>query len=189
MKVGPTFALSALSAPLLVKTTDSLALSLKSPATATVLDFSRQPPNPLPSGMSVDEASTVMSISQTKIKLVINKDQQVLGVITLLDLNSVKVLATAQAMGIPRRDLSVRDLMTPVSKLQAIHHASLENARVADVVDTLEHNHQRFLVVLDDHQQLSGLICADELVRRLGKPLDTQPLANDFGAVFTALRK
>lgn len=189
MKIGTLSPVSSLTNRLNLREHSHPEVTLSSPAIKVFLDYDVFQPRSLAPGVSVDDASTAMKHSHTNLKLIADRDNYLLGVISVRDINSVKVLSTASAMGVAREDLSVKDVMTPVSQLKYIKRDTLDKATVGDLVDSLEHEKQRFLVVIDSNEDLCGLVCADEIARLLGKQLDTQPVAHDFTEVFSALRK
>ncbi|GAB3112304.1 CBS domain-containing protein [Aestuariicella hydrocarbonica] len=189
MKLGNSIPLARLDHRLSLRENELPDITLSSPASSVLLDFTVFQPMSLAPGVSVDDAATAMQYSHTNLKLVADRDNFLLGIVSLRDINSVKVLSTASAMGISRSDLTVKDLMTTAQQLHCIKRDRLKQATVSDVVDLLEKEKQRFLLVLDREEQLTGLICAEEIARLLGKQLDTLPRANDFKEVFTALRK
>lgn len=189
MKIGTLPPVSSLSGRLNLRERELPDITLSSPAISVFMDYTVFQPMSLDPGVSVDDASTAMKHSHTNLKLIADRDNYLLGIVSLRDINSVKVLSTASAMGVSREDLSVKDLMTPVSQLKYIKRDLLDKTTVSDLVGALESNKQRFLVVVDSNESLCGLICADEIARLLGKQLDTLPVAHDFNEVFSALRK
>lgn len=163
-------------------------ITLLSAALDTFLDYTVLPPLTLDPGVTAEAAEIAMLYSHTNLQLVTDADHNLLGIISIRDISGDKMLATAAVMGVSRQDLTVRDLMTPVSNLPYVKHEALSKATVGDLVTILESQKQRFLVVIDQHEQLCGLICADDIARLLGRELNILPAANYFGEVFSALR-
>lgn len=163
-------------------------ITVFSSARDALLDYTVLPPLTLDPGVTAEAAEIAMLYSHTNLQLVTDAHHNLLGIISIRDINGDKMLATAAAMGVSRQDLTVRDLMTPVTHLSYLKHETLTKATVGDLVAILEHQKQRFLVVIDHYEQLCGLICADEIARLLGRELNILPVANHFGEVFSALR-
>lgn len=163
-------------------------ITLLSAALDTFLDYTVLPPLTLDPGVTAEAAEIAMLYSHTNLQLVTDADHNLLGIISIRDISGDKMLATAAVMGVSRQDLTVRDLMTPISNLPYVKHDTLSKATVGDLVTILESQKQRFLVVIDQHEQLCGLICADDIARLLGRELNILPVANHFGEVFSALR-
>jgi CBS-domain-containing membrane protein len=188
MKPVPSIALSRLNHSLTLSNVESPEIKLSSPADKVFLDFDSRQPMVLDQGVSVDDAAYLMRITHAKIKLIVDRNNQFRGIVSLRDIDSVKVLATASAMGVARADLTVKDIMTPTVRLQGINRGVLAKATISDLIEALEFEGQRFLLVLDDDERICGLVSADEISHRLGRHLDIEPVAHSFNDVFSALR-
>lgn len=188
MKPVPSIPLSRLNHSLTLSNVETPEIKLSSPAEKVFVDFDSRQPMVLDQGVSVDDAAYLMRITHAKIKLIVDRNNQFRGIISLRDIDSVKVLATASVMGVARADLTVKDIMTPTVRLQGVNRGVLARAQVSDLVEALEFEGQRFLLVLDDAERICGLISADEIAHRLGRHLDIEPVAHSFNDVFSALR-
>jgi CBS-domain-containing membrane protein len=188
MKPVPSIALSRLNHSLTLSHVANPKITLESPAQSVFVDFDYHQPMSLDQGVSVDDAAYLMRVSHAKIKLVVDRDRHFRGIVSQRDIDSVKVLATASAMGVARADLTVKDIMTPTVRLQGVSRAVLAGASVLDLVEALEFEGQRFLLVLDEAERICGLISADEIAHRLERHLDIEPVAHSFNDVFSALR-
>ena len=188
MKPVPAIHMKKLPANLFFDAQDATALTLQSPASSVFIDFDSRQPMVVEQGVSVEDATYLMRTTHARLKLVVDSVNRFCGLISLRDISSIKVLATASAMGVARADLNVRDIMTPAYRLQGINRRVLEKSTIADLVEALEVEGQRYLMVLDDEGALGGVLEADEIALRTGHDLDIQPLAGDFNEVFSALR-
>lgn len=187
MKPVPRIPVCRLNHSLNITNVQKPALTLASPASLVFWDFNREPPMILNSGVSVDDAAYLMQVTHSKLKLVVDSGKRLAGVISLRDIESIKVLATASAMGIGRKDLTVKDIMTPVVRLNGIRYSELVSAKVKDVLDVLEFEGQHYLLILDDQDQVLGLVSADAIAHRLGEPVNIEPVSYNFNDVFKAL--
>lgn len=113
--------------------------SPNSSALGIVTDFKLKRPLMLESDVTVDEALLVMRKTHVRSVIVIDKNEQFLGLLTLADLESRKVLSLANSMRVSRSDLAIRELMTPKDKLSGISYMALADARIGDVLKTLQH--------------------------------------------------
>lgn len=163
-------------------------VTLFSSALDVLFDYRSVPPLTLDPNVTAEAAEIAMLYSHTNLQLVSDGQQNLVGIISLRDISGDKMLATAVAMGMSRQDLTVRDLMTPVASLPYVRYETLSRATVSDLVNILESRQQRYLVVVDQEEQLCGLICANEIARLLGRELNILPVAHHFGDVFSALR-
>lgn len=187
MKPVPSIRLSRLNSNLSINGGESVALEPSSPASQVFIDFDHRQPMVLEQGVSVDDAAYLLRITHAKLKLVVDKKDQFRGIVSLRDIDSVKVLATASAMGVSRTDLVVKDIMTPAHRLQGISKRVLDRVSVSDLVEAMEFEGARYLMVLDETGELCGMVSADEIAHRLGKNLDVTPVAKGFNEVFSAL--
>ncbi|MBU2887660.1 CBS domain-containing protein [Gilvimarinus agarilyticus] len=162
-------------------------ITLASPAESVFWDFDSRSPMLINPAVSVDDAAYLMHVTHSKIKLVVDARNRLSGIISLRDIESVKVLATASAMGVERKDLTVKDIMTPVVLLHGIQRETLERSRVRDLLDVLEFEGQHYLLILDGQSEVCGLVSAEEISHRLGQPVNIEPVVHNFSDVFTAL--
>lgn len=74
---------------------------------------------------------------------------EVQGLITAADLAGERATLRALERGVVHQELSVADLMTPISQWPAVEFATLSHAQVGDVVATLRAVGQRYLLVTE----------------------------------------
>ncbi|UTF59548.1 CBS domain-containing protein [Gilvimarinus sp. DA14] len=188
MKPVPSIPVCRLNHKLTLSNVQTPELTPTSPAEKVFIDFDSRQPMVIDQTVSVDDAAYLMRITHSKIKLVVGRNNQLLGIVSVRDIESVKVLATASAMGVARADLTVKDIMTPTVRLQGIYRKVMERARVSDLVEVLEFEGASYLLVLEDNEEICGLISADEIAHRLDRYLDIEPVAHSFNDVFSALK-
>lgn len=188
MKPVPSISVTRLKQSIPLNGADNTKLVPESPALVVFMDFDHRQPMVVEQNVSVDDASYLMRITHAKLKLVVDREDHFRGIVSLRDIDSVKVLATASAMGLTREDLMVKDIMTPAHHLPGISKRTLERSRVVDLVEAMEFEGVHYLMVLDDHGHLCGMVSAEEIAYRLGESIDISPVAKDFSEVFSALR-
>ncbi|WP_020210049.1 CBS domain-containing protein [Gilvimarinus chinensis] len=188
MKPVPSIPVCRLNHKLTLTNIQTPELTPTSPANKVFIDFDSRQPMVIDQTVSVDDAAYLMRITHSKIKLVVGRNNQLLGIVSVRDIESVKVLAAASAMGVARADLTVKDIMTPTVRLQGIYRKVMERARISDLVEVLEFEGASYLLVLEDNEEICGLISADEIAHRLDRYLDIEPVAHSFNDVFSALK-
>lgn len=188
MKPVPSIPVCRLNHKLTLTNIQTPELTPTSPANKAFIDFDSRQPMVIDQTVSVDDAAYLMRITHSKIKLVVGRNNQLLGIVSVRDIESVKVLAAASAMGVARADLTVKDIMTPTVRLQGIYRKVMERARISDLVEVLEFEGASYLLVLEDNEEICGLISADEIAHRLDRYLDIEPVAHSFNDVFSALK-
>ncbi|MDO3387878.1 CBS domain-containing protein [Gilvimarinus sp. SDUM040013] len=187
MKPVPRIPVCRLNHSLQLSNVQKPEISLTSPAELVFWDFEYAPPMIVSPAVSVDDAAYLMHVTNAKLKLVIDSRKRLSGIISLRDIESVKVLATASAMGVGRQDLTVKDIMTPIVRLNGIHRKDLNEARIKDLLDILEFEGQHYLLILGDQNEVCGLVSAEEISHRLGRQINIEPVVHNFSDVFNAL--
>lgn len=82
---------------------------------------------------NIDEALTVMRLSNRKSTLYVGTDTPLLGVISSFTLVSRVVLMIANRKGITRSELTVADIMNPVYKMPALQKNHVLRACIVDI--------------------------------------------------------
>lgn len=164
----------------LVAATREGRIDLDSPA-RLVVDLFSPPPLTLSSELGVDAALRQLHEAHQRVGLVVNGMEEFLGIITLADLESRKVLGLATSAGVARSDLTLADLMTPRAALLGIPLSAVETGRVGDLLQTLERAGQTLMVVLEPESlRICGIVSASAITRRLQLPLAITPRATRF---------
>ncbi len=167
-------------------------VGLDDPAEAVMTDFRKVTAFTIDPDVSVDTAARVMRRRTVHLLLVVDVDNEVLGIITSNDLVGEKTLQCISARGISRADALVRDIMTPQDRLAVISMDDVRHAHVGHVVATLKATGRRHAAVVDEDasgcQVLRGLFAASQLERQLGEPLQTPEIASNFAEISIALK-
>lgn len=161
-------------------------ITLDSPALSVMTDFKYH--EPLVAG-SHDRACDIeqsMLQAHVRMKLVVNKDNEFLGLVSLDDLNAQEILKRV-AKGAHREELSAGDFMRPKDSLRALDYHELRQATVRDVVQTLKDNeYQHYLVVDRKEHKIRGVISASDLARKLRLDININSRSS-FVNVYAAL--
>ncbi|KZN54021.1 hypothetical protein [Pseudoalteromonas luteoviolacea] len=103
---------------------------------------------------TIDEVLLVLDKTHQATALVIDINGQQLGFISMAQLGSRFILAKAQALGCTRNELTVSDVMVPLSALRQVSTTQVLNARVGDIMATMEEDGLAYLLVVslqDEH--------------------------------------
>ncbi|GAA0366557.1 hypothetical protein GCM10009092_33640 [Bowmanella denitrificans] len=164
-------------------------LNLDSAAVKVVTDFTRRSPQLIDKDVSVDQALFMMKKGHVKAKLVVDADEQFLGIVSFADLSSRKILMIANQRQQDRNELTVEDVMVPRRELQGISYAQLKNATIGDLVNTLRSLGEQHILLVDELGHLRGLISSSDIARALHIPLDISLKANSFRDIFNVLHE
>lgn len=158
-------------------------VSLDSPA-RMVVDVLTRPPLTLKPDLDIDAARSSMRQAQVRAGLVTGEADELLGIVTLADLESRKVLSLAVSSGQSRSDLTIGDLMTARDELKGVPVRAVETACVGELLQTLNNEGQaQMLVVEPESQRICGIVSASNIARRLQMPVSITQRATSFRAL------
>lgn len=167
-------------------TQDSFDLDL--PALKVFSDFMVHTPFVAHVDANAVETVSLMRRECLHLKLVVDDDEQFLGIITMDNLCDKELLKKV-AEGIEYQSLRVKDFMTPKGFIRTLDFAELEGARLGDIVLALQAEGQQHCLVIDRQQgRVRGAILAREVARRIKMPLSVQrrtSFVDIFNAVHT----
>lgn len=164
------------------------SLSLDAPAYSVVTLFNEKSPLCIEPNTDLDSAIAIMKKVHVRSALVSADDRNLLGIIDSRTLESRKVLTEAFEKGVSRQDLTVRDIMTPHSRLVALREADILKSTIGDVLSTLQHQGSQHILVVDTlSRHILGLISASNIAQVLHMPIDISYRASSFQEVFNSL--
>lgn len=138
----------------------------------------------------LDSTLHTMVRAHVHMAFVTGVDEQVVGMITTDDLQGERPMQRAQADHVRFDELTLEQLMTPVSQWRVLSSAQLAHARVGDVVSTLREHGLRYLLVVDPgtpRPVLRGVYSARRLETALGLDLRSDLHARSFAELEAAL--
>jgi len=154
---------------------------LDSPAEEVVTDFRRVSPLTMRLTESIADANQAMRKVHVRSVIVTDSNDDFRGILTVMDLESRKVLSLAASQGLKREDLTIKDVMVSRNKLRGIPLSALQHASIGDLLKTLRHEGSMHMLVVDpDVQQICGIISASEIARRLRVPVEINLQATSF---------
>ncbi|MBE0367597.1 CBS domain-containing protein [Pseudoalteromonas aurantia] len=166
---------------------DSQRLELSSCAVKVITDFTRRVPQVVLKDVDIDHALYMMVNGHVRSKLVVDHDDTFLGVINSKDLTGRKVLSVAQQRNQARSDLTVEDLMTQKSDLQAMSYSMVQTAKIGDVIETLKELGHQHVLLVDEEGGLRGMISASDIARSLHIPINILQKAHSFKDIFSII--
>lgn len=152
-------------------------ITINSPASVVLTDFKKHKPLVIDEGVSAHDTEQLMMNAHVRLKIVVNKENKFLGIVSLTDIHHQEIMKKVAA-GHKHDELLVTDFMQPKSQLKAIDCADLMHASVGDLLETLKTNGERHCLVLDKEvHNIRGVVSASDLVRilKLNINLTTPP--------------
>ncbi|WP_339723336.1 CBS domain-containing protein [uncultured Paraglaciecola sp.] len=164
-------------------------LDVYSPAEYVVNDINCVISQMLSPDTSIDEALTVMRLSNRKSTLYIGMDSKLLGVISGFTLVSRVVLMVAKRKGVARADLTVADVMSLTYKMPALRKSQVHRACIGDIKQTMESLGEAHIQVLDENNKICGLISSTDISRVLHEPVYINATAHSFKDFFDVMHE
>lgn len=158
-----------------------------SPAIQVMTDLSRVPAATIVAESTLEDANRSMLARGVRLLLVVNHSNNIVGMVTSVDIHGEKPVLVAQKKDSKRGDLLVADVMVAVDKMDALSIDEVMKASVGDVVATLKAVGRAHAIVVghgqDDKQSLLGIFSASQIARQLGVQIHTHEMARTFAEI------
>lgn len=167
-------------------------VTLESPAIMTMTDLRQIAALTIEPNVSIDWALQRMREGGVRLLLVINHDNDVLGLITSTDIQGEKPLRFLQEVRLRHSEIPVRDIMTPRDELEFISMDDVLKASVGNVLETLRRIGRKHALVYDRDRRtgrasIRGIFSASRLSRQLGIVFEPIAVARSFAEVEVAI--
>ncbi|MCB1325741.1 MAG: CBS domain-containing protein [Spirochaetales bacterium] len=153
-------------------------VTLDDPAETVMTDLTRVSAVTIGPRDSIATANQKMFFRGIRMLLVVDSQENIVGLITATDILSEKPFKHLQVFGGVRDEILVKDLMTPRERIEVLPMEEVAHAKVGHLVETLkEARRQHGIVVEKDsrgQQIVRGLLSASEIARRLGQEVQTR---------------
>ena len=162
-------------------------VNLDSPAADVMTDLSYIPAVTVDTQSAVDAAEQRMIARGVRLLLVVDPEDRVLGLVTASDILGEKPMKVLRAQGGTRRDVLVRDIMTPRERLEVLTMTQVGTAAVGSVVATLRRSGRQHALVVEDSEggvdQVRGIFSVTQIARQLGIAIHTPEVARTFAEI------
>ncbi len=167
------------------------SVTLDSPAMDVMTDFTRISAIYISPFRTIEQAEQRMTSSGIRLLFVANQYHQVIGIITSRDLEGDRVMRRTKQAGVTRKDLTVRDIMTPQHQIEVLEVGDVATSRVGDLVETLRSMGRQHALVVDREpsgkQRIRGMLSTSQIGKQLGLNIDTKEKAGSFADLAAAL--
>jgi len=163
-------------------------LAADAPAVEAITDFTREQP------ITIDEERDIDAALQDMIRfgvraLLVVRGQRVVGLITSYDIQGERPLQYLQNSNYTRhQDLRVGHIMTPLSEVQSVDWASIENARAGDLLSVIAQTGVTHLLVLERGEGVPpvvrALVSRARLERQISKSARPAPRRERAASLF-----
>lgn len=138
------------------------------PAANTFVDFERHRPPLISTFRSLDDARAEMDLFGLPVLLVADPEKNVIGIITSEDILGEKPVKLSQEKRIPRSEIEVEMIMTPLREVPTLDAQDLTHAKVGHIIQTLREVNQHTLLV-KEKDKLKGFFSASIISNQLDK--------------------
>ncbi len=188
----PTFRLEAGTAIAQLETRSAPPVGLDSPALSVLTDLTQVRAVTTAPSTSLRQAEQTMIHEGVRMLLVVTEAPTIEGLITSTDLRGEKQMRLVHERNAHYDDLSVADVMTDLSMLDAIDFRRMASATVRDVIATLRRFGRNHLLVVEDAsanhpRRVRGVVSRAQIERQTGVPIEITPIASTFSEVERAL--
>lgn len=151
---------------------------LDDPAVSVMLDYSRVTPQTIGPNVSMDDALHEMEMIGAHLLLVVDEDDQVIGILSAENILGERPIKLIQERRIDRASVRVKMVMVPIDKVIALDSDDIKYARVGNIVNTLSAEHQRYALVVQskngDQIKLRGLFTSSQISKQLHRNVTNQ---------------
>jgi len=171
---------------------NAAVITEESPAICGMTDLSQIRPLMIDPFATLTHANERMINYAVRMLFISQTQQQMIGIITATDILGEKPVKYMHEVGCTHADILVRDIMSPVTSLEALNLADVERGRIGDVIETLRNSgRQHALVVETDAdariEHVCGIFSTAHISRLMHARVEVAEVATSFAAIQSAL--
>jgi len=171
----------------------STPVNLDSPALAVMTDLRKVKAATTAPATTLAQAEQIMIYQGVRMLFVVSEMPSLLGLITSTDLSGDRAVRIAQQRSLRYDELTVAEVMTGLSMLDAIELGSLKTATVRNLIATLKTHGRDHLLVVEGGtgtapQRVCGVVSRAQIERQLGTRIDIVEVAGSFAELGQMLR-
>ena len=141
---------------------------------------------------TVDDALQIMVHKGVRMLLVEDLQCRVMGLITTSDIQGEKPMLFSQESGAKHAEILVRDIMVPISEIEAMNFNDISHSQVGDIVKTLTQAVRQHALVIEQREGdqgilIRGIFSISQISRQLGIPIKPTEKAQTFVVLETAI--
>ncbi|MFZ9036177.1 MAG: CBS domain-containing protein [Francisellaceae bacterium] len=160
---------------------------LETPALDVFADFHTKQPRIIHQLALANSALEHMKTEKVRALLVVDDNDQVIGLINSNDVQGMKRTQIAQKHDVNAKDVTVEMLMTPASKLTMIDYSLLKNAVVGHIARLLNEKNLDYILVFEVDPKgkkiIRGILSASFISRKLGMQIGRDLALNTLAEI------
>lgn len=159
-----------------------------SPAVSVMTDFKQVSVATIGPEATLVQANQTMISRGVRLLLVIDRNDEVIGLITSRDTSGEKPIQLVQKTGTKFNELLVADLMCPRDQIDLIDMRDVLAAKVSDIVATLKHFKRQHMLAgerdpVSGKVLIRGVFSATQIGRQLGAAIQTFDVGSTFSEI------
>jgi CBS-domain-containing membrane protein len=163
-----------------------------SPALEVMTDLTLTKAATIHPGTTLRQAEQMMIYQGVRMLFVVTDMPSFVGLVTTTDLHGDRQMSLVHERGARYDELTVADVMTPLSLLDAIDHERIVRAQVGDLIATLRRFGRNHLLVVQaatagTPRRVRGVVSRAQIERQLGEAITLTPIAENFSEIERAL--
>ena len=165
-------------------------VTLESPALDVMTDLTKVKAATISADRTLRQAEQAMIHQGVRMLFVVDEMPLLQGLITSTDLRGERQMSVGQARQLRFDEMSVADVMTALTLLDAIPYERLGHASVGNLVATLRDVGRNHLLVVErgSPARVRGVVSRSQIERQLGRPIEVSEVPTNFAEVVQALR-
>ncbi len=146
-------------------------------ALKVMTDFTEVMPLTIKRDVTLVQALEKMKEHGVRLLMVVDNQDNIIGIITAYDIQSEKPMQYARESGVNMSDIQADMLMTRIERTPAIDFTAVLRSTVAQVAETMKDLDRPHILVIEDNngQRIRGIFSSSNISRMLGRPV-YQPL-------------
>lgn len=162
-----------------------------SPAVEVMTDLQKFSIATISIDATLSQATQKMIARGVRLLLVSNLNGEILGLITARDTMGERPIKLVQQNGGKHGDLTVRDCMTPINRIEVLSLNDVLRAEVGHIIATLKNSGRQHAIVADTsangEELIRGIFSITQIGRQLGVTLEVFDVAKTFAEIEAAL--
>ena len=138
----------------------------------------------------LEQTLHLMMRSGVRMAFVSGADGALVGMVSAEDIQGERPVLRASSQHVPHRELTLVDVMVPVSSWDVVDLSAVRTARLGDIAATMHEHNLRYLLVTQaksGHTFLRGLFSARRLEMALGQTINGDAHSRSFAELESVL--
>lgn len=140
----------------------------------------------LPESTLVSDAESAIRRAACRYACVKNSSHHMIGLLALRELHGRKATQVTTRTQTNWKELTVKELMTPLSALPQVQLSDLKKSRIGDVAATLKASGRDFLVVVDEGE-VFGVVSSLKVAELTGESVNVFHLPSTFAEIISVV--